>query len=163
MAEMVVWAEAPEATAIAKDLIPKYHVHLEEFALRIVYRSRARNAGYQRVAGGTAEIIRGRFAYFAMTEEEIEMQREHFENPYQMFWMEIGLDVWETFSPEQQIALVDHELCHFHVEIDEEKSEPTLVIKEHDVEEFEAIVRRHGAWSGSLENFAAALMGMEGA
>ena len=32
-----------------------------------------------------------------------------------------------------------------------------LVLKSHDVEEFEAIIKRHGLWSVSTREFAAAI------
>lgn len=47
-------------------------------------------------------------------------------------------------------ALLDHELCHCAVEEDEEKDEPALSIVGHDIEEFRAVVERHGDWLGQV-------------
>lgn len=159
--------ETEEPYEIAKGLIEKHHPDLQQFALRIVLRSLAKKAGRgkggcPRCTLGTAEIIKGRFAFFAMREEEIELQLNSFENPYQMFWMELSGEHWYDLSDEQKAALIDHELCHMAVEFDEEKDEPTLYLREHDIEEFEEIVQRHGMWTSGLESFGAALMGMDG-
>lgn len=168
MAEPIVYVETREPYDIAGPIIAKHHQHLLGFALRIVFRSKSKKVGKgkggaDRVALGTAEIIRGRFAFFAMKEEEVDLQQSHFEDPYKMFWMELSGEYWDELSPEQKAALIDHELCHFGVEYSEEKEEPTMYIRKHDIEEFEDIVRRHGIWEDGLESFAAALMGMEGA
>lgn len=168
MADPIVYVETQEPYDIAKPIIEQWHPHLIGFALRIVFRSQARKLGKGRgasevVALGFAEIVRSRFAFFAMREEEVSMQQNHFEDPYRMFWMELAGDHWGSLTPEQKAALIDHELCHFGVEWPEEKDEPNLYIRRHDIEEFEEIVRRHGIWEGSLETFAAALMGFEGA
>lgn len=163
MPEPVTWSPAPEAMEIASKLIAKHHPHLLEVAFRIVFRSRAKKNGKERTVLGTAEIISGRFAFFVMTEEEVALQAETFENPYKMFWMELAADAWEDLTPNQRIALVDHELCHFGIYFDEDKDEPEMIIVPHDIEEFNDIARRHGLWKADVESFAAIVAGYEGA
>lgn len=113
--------------------------------------------GFDRHALGTAEIIKGRFAFFVMSEEEVMKQLQLFENPYQMFWMEISLEDWESLSLRQREALIDHELCHFWLDFPETASEPKLALRSHDIEEFEEIIRRHGIYRHEYEGFADAL------
>lgn len=79
-----------------------------------------------------------------------------------MFWMEISAEAWEQCSPQQEKALIDHDLCHFGIDFSEEANEPMLVIIEHDVEEFTDIARRHGMWINHVQEFGAALLGFEG-
>src|SRR5262249_31231197 len=65
------------------------------------------------------------------------------------FVMLITKPAWDKMKKAQREALVDHELCH--MDIDDETGRP--MIKPHEVEEFNAIVRRHGLWEESLELF----------
>ena len=71
---------------------------------------------------------------------------------------------WEQASPIQREALVYHELCHAAHAVDgfgeprfTQDGDPIWEIKGHDVEEFNAVVERYGAWLGDLTSFIAAL------
>src|SRR5262245_53423071 len=69
-------------------------------------------------------------------------------------------------SIEQRTALLDHELCHATVKLDDRTGDPVrderrrLVFRtrKHDIEEFEEVVRRHGCYKRDLESFFAAMM-----
>lgn len=71
---------------------------------------------------------------------------------------------WRTFGDEQRTALLDHELCHADVAIDSDM-EPKVDghqrqqfrLRKHDLEEFSAVVRRHGIYKRDLEQFVEAL------
>jgi hypothetical protein len=74
------------------------------------------------------------------------------------FWTHEGV----TFA--QRRALLDHELCHAAVALDghgqpvrDERDRIVYRTRKHDLEEFTAIVERHGCWMRDLELFAAAL------
>ena len=61
-------------------------------------------------------------------------------------------------------ALLDHELCHGSVKYDDrgepvedERGRLVYRTRKHDLEEFNAVVERHGLWKRDLETFAAAL------
>ena len=69
--------------------------------------------------------------------------------------------VFKDLKPEQQKALIDHELCHAAPALDEHGSQKETPdgfklwrIVKHDLEEFRAIVARHGFWKGDLQLFA---------
>lgn len=75
-------------------------------------------------------------------------------------------DFWRMSSvtPEQRRALLDHELCHAAVAHDkygepkyDDRGRKVYRTRKHDIEEFGAIVERHGLWKRDLEQFAAAL------
>ena len=66
--------------------------------------------------------------------------------------MEIGLDAWEKFDSRQGRIILDHELCHFAGQDDHGRWGRAG----HDVEEFTAILKRHGLWSAELEVFVTA-------
>lgn len=64
----------------------------------------------------------------------------------------------------QRRALLDHELCHAAVAYDQrgepiidERGRQVFRLRKHDIEEFAAIVERHGTYKRDLETFAAAL------
>jgi hypothetical protein len=68
-------------------------------------------------------------------------------------------------TDEKRRALLDHELCHAAVKLDPRTLEPVedergrkiYRLVKHDIEEFSAVVERHGIWKKNLEVFAAAL------
>lgn len=75
----------------------------------------------------------------------------------------LNFEAWNhgDFTKEQQLALLDHELCHFQVAVDDDGELKTddrgriiYRIRGHDVEEFTEIVARHGIWKRDLEKFA---------
>ena len=64
----------------------------------------------------------------------------------------------------QREALIDHELCHLEVELDghgepklDTKGRTVYRIRRHDLEEFSAVVARHGMWRKDIEAFGALL------
>jgi len=69
-------------------------------------------------------------------------------------------------SAAQRAALLDHELCHVTVKLDDRTHEPTYDergrkvyrTRKHDLEEFEAVVARHGCYKRDLESFAKTLL-----
>jgi len=53
----------------------------------------------------------------------------------------LAADCWASAEKNKREAIVDHELCHCHID---EKGKP--YIRPHDYEEFVEIVDRHGFW-----------------
>lgn len=79
----------------------------------------------------------------------------------------LNQEVWSDpeFTKAQKEALLDHELCHADRACDKE-GEPKIDergravwrTRKHDIEEFQAIVTRHGCYKRDLEIFAEALL-----
>lgn len=68
-------------------------------------------------------------------------------------------------TDKQREALLDHQLAHGALQrsknlepAEDEKGRKCYRIRKHDIEEFSAVVERHGIWKKELENFAQALM-----
>src|SRR5574341_1335574 len=68
-------------------------------------------------------------------------------------------DLAET-TDAQRLALIDHELCHGDVRLDKDgepmvdsKGRTLYRMRRHDVEEFSAVVGRHGLYKRDLEHF----------
>jgi hypothetical protein len=59
-------------------------------------------------------------------------------------------------APEHQEALLDHELQHCSAGTDDAGNK-VWYIQGHDVEDFHAIIRRHGLWSPALKKIETAL------
>ena len=57
--------------------------------------------------------------------------------------------IWQQLNLAQRIALLDHEFCHVVWDAESGK----LVMRDHDLEEFACIVKRHGAWRDSIKLF----------
>lgn len=83
------------------------------------------------------------------------------------FIIVLNKEVWEDpdFTREKKLALVDHELCHAAPALDKdfERKQDELGrylwrTRKHDIEEFTAIVQRHGCYKRDLERFAEALL-----
>ena len=67
--------------------------------------------------------------------------------------MVVDRTIWNRLTEQQRVALIDHEFCH--VGIDEAGA---VVLRGHDLEEFIAVVKRHGAWMDDIKRFNEAQM-----
>jgi predicted metallopeptidase len=162
--------EAPAVEAIANELIEKYHRHLIDFSVNIKYvfvNKTPKSKG--REIWGTCRKITGHNAFLAKDNEDGE--------PF--FLITISRDVWDVLPEDKRIALVDHELCHAWAEVKQAKEEADvpqdevddqiekdnpvkLSVKPHDLEEFSCIVKRHGLWRESIEEFVEAALKSKG-
>lgn len=77
------------------------------------------------------------------------------------FLIEIAKDVWDEASDEFRLALIDHELGHVGIRynapnepaMDEKTGRLKTYVRRHDVEEFEDVLERHGAYHKGLRDF----------
>ena len=78
------------------------------------------------------------------------------------FIIVLNREVWDDpeFTKEKKLALLDHELCHAAPQVDnegevyDERGRQVFRCRKHDIEEFYAVVRRHGCYKRDLELFA---------
>ena len=146
---MPEYTSAPDVAAIAETLIAQHHSHLDGIRVEFVFRDKAAKKNGKEV-GGTARKVTGLNAFLARDGEQGGDYSEDF------FVIEIAEDIWTDLTPHQKRALVDHELMHCTIELDEKTDALKLGIRGHDIEEFAEIVQRHGVWSRDLVDFAAA-------
>jgi predicted SprT family Zn-dependent metalloprotease len=148
----VFFKEATEVREIAEELIDKYHPHLKDAKDVIGYYFREGSsdwAGKAKKCTAFERYVTGK-----------------------MLFVFINAEAWNAMKHEQRVALVDHELCHFSrksfkdidpetkewITIYEDKNESdSWSIREHDVEEFSDVIKRHGLWDTGIEKFAAAV------
>ncbi|MFH0989913.1 MAG: putative metallopeptidase [bacterium] len=118
--------EAQAVAEIAQVLIKEHHQHLNDIPIFYLFND-------------------GKMQEWASMSKK--SKKDEFITGYQ-FVMEVSYKQWIVLTDKERIALVDHELCHASLD---DKGNP--VILDHDIEEFAAIVSRHGLWRESVRKF----------
>ena len=127
--------DAEQPTAIGKALINSIHSEILGYKVGFLYREKMKKR--DRVVLGVASRVTSKLAFYSGLD----------------FLIEINWTAWKDLSAAQRVALIDHELSHCSVEVDEETGEEKAVLVSHDVEEFGAIVERWGLWKEDLRRF----------
>lgn len=150
-----MWREAPEVKEIADHPIPEHHQEIELWMdeIRYVFRDQAAKSKGRTVLGKAHKV--GGMACYLIHSATGDLNEFGDQAP-DMLVVEIAFDAWEVLTEKQRVALVDHELCHLVIE-GTETGEIVRRIKGHDVEEFQVVVERHGAWKPDLADFGKAL------
>jgi hypothetical protein len=152
---MTTYRPAPAVERIANDLIPKHHAHLADVEIRFLFVDPpAKSKGA--IAWGTTSIVSGRAAYLLALHHMDEHARHEARDgaDYSVFVIEIAEAIWLRLEDRERQALVDHELSHCWAG-ENDKGEFKLSTRGHDVEEFHAVVERHGMWRKEIKDFAA--------
>lgn len=145
---MTFYSPAPGVTDLVDQLVPTTHPHLEDAPIVSVFRDTAVISG-GRITLAKARLISGLNAYLAaLASGDL---TGHPEFGHSFFCIEVAADQWADLDDHQRLALVDHELCHLDI-WENEDGERGLWIRGHDVEEFIAVARRHGAWGAALRS-----------
>ncbi len=149
---MTGYSAAPQVERIAEKLIAAHHQHLATVPIRYVWRDKAAQSKGN-IVFGKARKVSGLAAHLVHLVRDDEPPDE-----VEFFVIEIAADMWPTLTDAQQTALIDHELCHLGVDIPEGgDKDRSLVVRGHDLEEFAAVVGRHGLWRPAVETFHAAV------
>lgn len=131
--------EAPEVQELAARLISNIHTHLAEARIKYLFRT-----GKWEMKGktiyGKAEKVAAKWKY--LTEYD--------------FVVMINRDIWFANKPEIRESILDHELMHCARGEDDKQGNPKWYIAPHSVEDFVAIIQRHGLWTTSLQNMVKA-------
>lgn len=118
--------------SLARDIIEEHHSHLVEANIKYLFRT------------GNWEVKkRDTWGQAKKVGKEVNFLTGH------DFIVTIHRDVWEQLSLEHKRALMDHELQHCSAGTDDAGNK-IWYIQGHDVEDFHAIIRRHGFWSPAL-------------
>lgn len=141
---------APEVEKLADELIVKHHAHLNrtDVTIKCVFRDPpAKSRG--KIVLGKAGKVGGRSAYLVALEHAARVEPGE---PVDFFVVEIAYEPWQGLTDRQRLALVDHELSHLDVELDDNGNRK-LVTRGHDLEEFTEVVQRHGLWRPPVAEF----------
>lgn len=148
---MAHYQTAAEVAEIARDLIHVVEEHqpLSQVHIEFVWRDKA-TSHRDRTVLAKARKITGLNAFLVNHAAGVTNGSE-LNEPF--FVLEVAFDTWGRLTPEQRVALVDHELMHLQVDRDDDGG-LVLSMRGHDLEEFAAIVRRHGLWKSDVTRFA---------
>ena len=135
MPQVYVLAEPVEI--LANSLIGTHHPELATANIKYVFKEKAGSKGGKVLLGSVKKMS-------DLMKFLIEAD----------FLMEVPMDVWNEMDAAKRTALVDHLLERCTGEEDEQTSEMKWKTREPDVHEFSSILRRHGAWTEDLSNFA---------
>lgn len=142
MSEPVTYEIAHDAKPIGEALIKDYHRHLLTTDTPLLYIFRSQHTlSNGRVVFAKAKRVTGMNAFLAYRQ----LFEEEGDYPPVINVIEIAKDVWFHLQPKQRVALIDHELCHFG-------DDGTM--RGHDVEEFRAVIDRHGLWRPEIQDLA---------
>jgi hypothetical protein len=116
-----------EVIHIAERLIDKHHPHLRDAKIGFVFQDPAPSSGGRDVLGKAQKVTSLMQVYlnydFIIVLAEIE---------------------FIALSTERRVALIDHQLCHLA------KEDGMYKLRGHDIEEFHAVIQRHGFWNADL-------------
>lgn len=145
---MTTYTAAPAVARVAKSAINKWHPHLDDVRIEYVFRDTVQKTKGKIVLGKARKMGGLNAALVTLLNDAWEG-----EEPEDFFVMEIAQPTWDAMDTAGRLALVDHELCHFTTETNEDTGEVVLKILPHDLEAFNAEVRRHGLWKSDIEDF----------
>lgn len=131
--EKIMYDHHDFSREIAEKLIAKYHPELGSARIQYLCRTKAAKAGGKSVPGKIYKP--GGWSRF-LTESD--------------FVLEIALDCWNHFEPNQRTALVDHLLSRCVGTEDEQDGEMKWSLRPPEVQEFPEVAERHGCWNDSL-------------
>ena len=121
-----------ELETIARELIQDHHSHLVEARIKYLFRTGNWEVK-KRETWGQAKKVGKEVNYLTGYD----------------FIVTIHRDVWDQLEGKEKRALLDHELQHCSAGSDDAGNK-IWYIQGHDVEDFYAIIKRHGLWSKSL-------------
>ena len=125
--------KAETVEELANRLIAKYHPHLANVKIAYLYKNKDMTSnGKTRIA--SAEKLSPKVKALADFD----------------FLIVISYPAYNALGDKQKRAVIDHELEHCWVE-DSDSGDTLLRILPHDVEEFGAIIQRHGLYFSDLE------------
>jgi hypothetical protein len=140
MAELRILEDRHPVTAEIRKIVKKWHPHLVESEARIVAVMNEDGMSKR------DKIILGKAQKATALLKKL--------TDYD-FALLLNEPAWKKLSEEQQTALLDHELSHMAAEQDK-NDEWKFFIRSHDLEEFRAVVERHGQYLQDIVDFVAA-------
>lgn len=139
----------PEAEQIAESIIPQYHPHL--VGVKICYLLKITPPPKKKKKADNEASKPKKKITMAYT-KKVSAQTNVIGDKDYTFLIVFDYNVWQNISDAGRLALVDHELCHCGM------SEEGEYLIPHDVEEFKAVIDRHGFWKSDVKNFAQSVL-----
>lgn len=127
------WTAGDDVQDLANEVIREHHPHLQDADILFLFREKASKRNGKLQAGKASKMS---------SKEKAIAGREY------DFKIELAFDLWTLQNDAWRRALIDHELCHCGG-----NSLDGWELLAHDLEEFAAIVERHGLWNQDVERF----------
>jgi len=142
--------EFAEIADIALPIIENHHAHLACFCVAFFFIGKKRKKGGKRVLGTASILTETERAWVKDASSDLAALNVHWAELCGGFAIKVENEWWKGATEKQQLALLDHELCHCSCsESDDGEMTPRLI--GHDVEEFQVIIQRHGDWNGEIK------------
>jgi hypothetical protein len=139
--------DGQEPYRIMDDYVRRFHRHLEGARIALAWKFNVKPNRDGQLCLGKAR-------------KAADLDRALHEYDFVIF---LTRSAWDEMQSAQREALVDHELAHCEVvrekdgSVKEDEDGRTVYrIKRHDVEEFQAVIERHGLYKKDLEEFVEA-------
>ena len=129
---------AHDAKSIASELIAEVHPHLRMARILYLFTTKQMKK--------CDAVILGKAKKLSVLEKFLTSGNESVEAGFD-FILQFDLNEWTDLTEAQRRALVDHELCHCGI------SDNGWKLRAHDVEEFAAVIQRHGFWKRDVRAF----------
>lgn len=149
---MPVYNDSPEIGTVAAKLIASHHPDLASINIGYLFRDQA-------------PMARGRITPSMCVKVD---DRNHVFTGKDVL-IEIGRDVWDRMDDELREVLVDHELHHIGVDLDDKgatvltnSGRPKIYLKPHDFAEFGVVMDRYGATHERYRRMVRSLENVEG-
>lgn len=145
---VTTYSRAPEVEEVGDRLVEEYHPHLRNETIRWIFRDK------HALSKGKVVLVHPRKVSGLAGWLHQGYLRDEPPSFTDLFVVEVPRDMWDVLDEKARVALVDHALCHFDVEIpDQGDKDRRLLVRAPDVAEFNVIVERHGLWRPALEAF----------
>lgn len=148
---MAVYSYSEALEVLGRNVINSTHTDLADVRVEFLFRDKA-STSRGREVWGKARKVTGLAAFFAVPKDDAPQDIEDAPDIDPFFVIEIAHDIWQVLTAQQRIALLDHELSHCHIRYKD--GEAALDVVDHDISEFEGVVRRHGLWKADVASFA---------
>lgn len=126
-----------EARKLAKRIIKKHHGHLRGLPIVHVFQDK----------GKKKKPVKGKQEWARASKVPDRYRFIMDKNP--VFMITYNKQIWDGISDRKKKALVDHELAHCGYSADKGRA----YMIHHDLEEFKAILKRHGLWTDGVKDF----------
>lgn len=146
------WSHPDDVTARWIDtavgaLVAKHHDHLEDAEIAVIFCEELPARNGRRILG-TAHVMSEKERLLTAVDLLICLDKR----------------AWKVMGGDTRRAVLDHELCHFGMRVDEDgtperddKGRTMYRLNAHDVEEFLRVIKRHGTYLADIAATAAAL------
>lgn len=135
----------PAIFGLLHELVAKFHANIVDAEIGLVWINNVE-------ADKDGHLLFGRAKLVGALEKEFHDAD---------FVIQLNKRAWGLLPDQGKTALLDHELSHCGVTFHEKTGAPKWRMVKHDVEDFTAIVRRHGLWHSGMEVFVNAAMRRE--